>query len=129
MSVTPGNFNDSSAARSRSVQFFLRHIPKLMSKADKTLDRRFAANFGSGQPVLEAAIGRARCPAIIGYTEVEYVCTSGRFDLSIITADCSGWSRGSVTYHFQLKQAPTEERYNDLWWRVDRGNGLRIETK
>ena len=40
-----------------------------------------------------------------------------------------GSIRLPVVAHFQLKQALTEERYNDLWWRVNRGNGLRIETK
>jgi len=61
------------------------------------------------------------------YTEIENVSTSGRFDLSIITAERSGWSRGSVTdYHFQLKNALSEDRYNDLWRRIIRGNGLRV---
>jgi hypothetical protein len=61
------------------------------------------------------------------YTEIENVSTSGRFDLSIATSERSGWSRAAVTdYHFQLKQALTEQRYNDLWRSVNRSNGLNV---
>ena len=58
------------------------------------------------------------------YTDVENVSTSGPFDLSITTLERSGWHHGSVTdYHFQLKQVLTEDRYNDLWRRINHAKG------
>lgn len=63
------------------------------------------------------------------YNDIENISTSGRFDLSVTTSERSGWSRGSVTdYHFQLKQALTEERYNDLWRRANRAHGLGVNV-
>lgn len=63
------------------------------------------------------------------YNEIENVSTSGHFDLSIATSERSGWPRGSTTdYHFQLKQVFSEERYNELWRRVNRANGLSYST-
>jgi len=64
------------------------------------------------------------------YNEIENVSTSGHFDLSITTSERSGWPRGSTNdYHFQLKQVFSEERYNELWRRVNRANGLRAELR
>lgn len=61
------------------------------------------------------------------YTEIENVSSSGRFDLSIITAERSSWSRAPVTdYDCQLKQALTEERYNNLWRTINRANELKV---
>jgi hypothetical protein len=57
--------------------------------------------------------------------DIESVSTSGHFDFSITTSERSGWFRGSISeYHFELKQALSEDHYNDVWRRVNRAHGL-----
>jgi hypothetical protein len=50
--------------------------------------------------------------------DVENVSSSGAFDLTIATQERD--------FRFQLKQPMSEERYQELWMRVNRARGLRI---
>jgi hypothetical protein len=61
------------------------------------------------------------------YGDIDNISSSGPFDLSIMTRERSAWYRGTPTeYHFQLKEAMSEDRYNDLWRRLNRNKGLQI---
>lgn len=52
--------------------------------------------------------------------DIVNVSSSGLFDLTIATHE--------KDFRFQLKEALPEERYNALWRRVNRSNGLQILT-
>jgi hypothetical protein len=61
------------------------------------------------------------------YSDVDNVSRSGPFDLSLVTLEHEGWYHGSPTeFHFQLKGPLAEERYNDLWRRLNRSQGMQI---
>jgi hypothetical protein len=61
------------------------------------------------------------------YSEIDNVSRSGPFDLSLLTLEREGWYHGSPTeFHFQLKRALAEDRYNDLWRRLNHSQGMQI---
>jgi hypothetical protein len=53
--------------------------------------------------------------------DLENVSSSGAFDLTITTHERE--------FRFQLKQAMGEERYQELWMRVNQAQGLQILSK
>lgn len=57
--------------------------------------------------------------------DIENVSNTGSLDLTITTNEKSGLFRGGMRqFRFQLQQALSEERYNELWRRVNRSRGL-----
>lgn len=61
------------------------------------------------------------------YSDIDNVSRSGPFDLSLLTLEHEGWYHGSPTeFHFQLKGALAEDRYNDLWRRLNRSQGMQL---
>lgn len=52
------------------------------------------------------------------YGDVENISSSGPFQLTVTTPE--------RVFHFQLKRALEEDRYNDLWRRLNEAKGLRI---
>jgi hypothetical protein len=61
------------------------------------------------------------------YRDIDNISSSGPFDLSITTFERSAWHHGSPTeYHFQLKEELREDRYNELWRRINHTKGLQI---
>jgi hypothetical protein len=61
------------------------------------------------------------------YADIDNVSTSGPFDLTLVTYERARSHYGNLKqFHFQLKQALDEERYNDLWRRLNQTKGLRI---
>lgn len=61
------------------------------------------------------------------YSDIDNVSRSGPFDLSLLTLEREGWYHGSPTeFHFQLKGALAEDRYNDLWRRLNRSQSMQI---
>lgn len=61
------------------------------------------------------------------YRDIENISSSGLFDLSIMTLERAGWPHGAPTeYHFQLKEELSQDRYNDLWRRLNQAQGLQI---
>ena len=52
------------------------------------------------------------------YSDIDNISSSGPFDLSLTSLD--GESR------LQLKQALSQDRYNDLWRRITEANGLKV---
>lgn len=118
----------------------------------QTMDQRFAADLADGdvKPLwsLPAKLTHGRSGTqgalIVGedrivyrtekgashtwrYSDIDNVSRSGLFDLSLLTLEHEGWYRGSPTeFHFQLKEALAEDRYNDLWRRLNSGQRLQI---
>ncbi len=59
--------------------------------------------------------------------DIDMVSSSGPFDLAITTMERTGWARGSPSeMRFQLKEALSEERYQQLWRIVNRNKGLQV---
>lgn len=60
--------------------------------------------------------------------DIDNVSSSGPFELTVTAHERSKTDYGSLkSFHFQLKQALAEERYNDLWWRINRNRIRRIQ--
>lgn len=61
------------------------------------------------------------------FSDIDSISTAGLFDLSITTLERSGWRHsGPTDFRFELKQALHEDRYNELWRRI---NGSHILTQ
>jgi len=53
--------------------------------------------------------------------DVDNIATAGPFDLAITTLERSNWRHaGPTEYRFELKQPLAEDRYNDLWRKIQR---------
>ena len=54
------------------------------------------------------------------FADIDNVSASGPYELEIMTLERSGWRHaGPTEFRFQLKEALSEERYNELWRRVE----------
>ncbi|MEQ1883926.1 MAG: hypothetical protein ABL967_02625 [Bryobacteraceae bacterium] len=61
------------------------------------------------------------------YDDIDNISTSGPFDFSIVTWERVAWHHGSPSaFRFQLKRALPEERYHELWLRLQRLKGLQV---
>jgi hypothetical protein len=57
--------------------------------------------------------------------DIDNISSTGPFSLTITTNEKSGAFRGGMRqFHFQLQQALSERRYNELWRRVNHTKGL-----
>jgi hypothetical protein len=55
------------------------------------------------------------------FADIDNIATAGPFDLAITTLERSDWRHASPTeFRFELKQALSEDRYNELWRRLQR---------
>lgn len=62
------------------------------------------------------------------YMDIDNISSSGPFELTVTTHERSAADYGSLkSFHFQLKQALTEVRYNELWWRINQSRIRRIQ--
>jgi hypothetical protein len=62
------------------------------------------------------------------YGDIDNISSSGPFELTLTTFERSTNDYGSLkSFHFQLKQPLTEDRYNDLWWRINQSRIRRIQ--
>jgi hypothetical protein len=53
------------------------------------------------------------------FTDIDNISAAGRFELAITTIELSGWRHaGPREFRFQLKQALSESRYNELWRKI-----------
>jgi hypothetical protein len=63
------------------------------------------------------------------YNDIENISTSGPFQLTVTTYERARAHYGSLKeFNFQLKEPLSEERYNDLWRRLNQKKGLRFLT-
>jgi hypothetical protein len=61
------------------------------------------------------------------YEDIDNISSSGPFQLSITTFERAKLSYGSrKAFNFQLKERMGEDRYNELWLRLNRSQGLNI---
>jgi hypothetical protein len=57
--------------------------------------------------------------------DIENISRTGPFDLTVHTAEKSGWFRGGAReFHFQLQQRLPEEKYNALWREINHSKSL-----
>lgn len=62
------------------------------------------------------------------YGDIDNISSSGPFELTLTTFERSTNDYGSLkSFHFQLKQPLTEDRYNNLWWRINQNRIRRIQ--
>jgi len=62
------------------------------------------------------------------YGDIDNISSSGPFELTLTTFERSTTDYGSLkSFHFQLKQPLTEDRYNNLWWRINQDRIRRIQ--
>ena len=62
------------------------------------------------------------------YPDLDNISSSGPFELTVTAYERSRTAYGSQkSFHFQLKQPLTEDRYNELWWRVNQDRIRRIQ--
>jgi len=77
-----------------------------------------------GMAYLSSKIGESRAWR---YLDIENVSSSGPFQLTITTYERATTHYGDLKgFNFELKQALGEDRYNDLWLRLNRSKGLKI---
>jgi len=63
------------------------------------------------------------------YEDIENVSSSGPFQLTVTTFERAKSHYGDRKgFNFQLKQRLDEDRYNDLWLRLNQSKGLKILT-
>jgi hypothetical protein len=61
------------------------------------------------------------------YEDIENVSSAGPFQLTVTTFERAKSHYGDLKgFNFELKQRLEEDRYNDLWLRLNRSKGLRI---
>lgn len=54
------------------------------------------------------------------FTDIESISMSGPFELSITSLERSGWRHsGPTEFRFQLKEPVAENRYNELWRKIE----------
>lgn len=54
------------------------------------------------------------------FTDIDSISMAGPFDLSIITLERAGWRHtGPTEFRFELKQPLAENRYNELWRKLE----------
>jgi hypothetical protein len=54
------------------------------------------------------------------FADIENIASAGPFDFSIVTREHHGdWNAGAREFRFQLKRPLAEERYNELWRRLN----------
>src|SRR5947208_2739839 len=59
--------------------------------------------------------------------DIDNVSSSSPFELSISTYEKTGWQKSATrVVQFQLKERLAEDRYNDLWRRVNQAKGFQI---
>ena len=145
-------YEDQKWQLGRDREYVFDRLPEEMSKQlyplfAHTLDQRFVAavadsdvrplwkmpaKLGGSQGVLiagadrivyeTAAPGKSRTWR---FRDIDSIATGGLFDLSITTLERSGWRHsGPKEFHFALKQALHEDRYNDLWRRLNESHIL-----
>ena len=63
------------------------------------------------------------------YEDIDNISSSGPFQLTITTFEHARMHYGSrKSFEFELKQRLEEDRYNDLWLRLNQSKGLKVLT-
>ncbi|MCC7498745.1 MAG: hypothetical protein IT160_14280 [Bryobacterales bacterium] len=90
--------------------------------------------FGGDQGVLQVGAGeivyrsaRSKESRTWRYEDIDNISTSGPFQLTITTFERAKLDYGSrKEFNFELKERLGESRYNDLWLRLNRAQGLNV---
>ena len=120
--------------RSMLDQRFIAELSEPLSKPLWQVDVKFERGRGGSEGTLlvgdekivyqTEARGQSRTWR---YKDIDNISSSSAFEITLMTLERSGWSRGAPSeFRFQLKEPLPENRYNDLWRRLNASKGLAI---
>jgi hypothetical protein len=120
--------------KSRLDQRFVAAMPTSVANVLWEVPVKRLLRFGGHQGVLQAGpdeivykssqSGESRTWR---YQDIENISSSGPFQLTITTYERAKMHYGDLKgFNFELKQPLGEDRYNDLWLRLNRSKGLKI---
>jgi hypothetical protein len=133
--VSEGNFQGAyDLLKNRLDQRFVAEIPDRIPQPLWEIPVKHLLRLGGDEGVLQAGAdavvyksdrpGESRTWR---YEDISNISSSGPFQLTITTFERAKTHYGSLKgFNFQLKQRLPEDRYNDLWLRLNRANGLRV---
>ncbi len=97
-------------------------------KAGAKLDQGLSGTLGSltiGKDWIVFDAGKRDGSRSWRLMDIENISRIGPLDLTVTTAEKSGWFRGGTRQaHFQLQQRLPEQTYNALWREINRSQGL-----
>jgi hypothetical protein len=119
---------------SRLDQRFVAAIPDRLADPLWTLPVKHLLRFGGDQGTLEVGADRIVYRSekegesrTWRYQDIQNISSSGPFQLTITTFERAVTHYGDLKgFNFALKQPLEESRYNDLWLRLRRSQGLKL---
>ncbi len=133
--VSEGSFTNAyELLKKRLDQRLVAEIPDKISQSLWEIPVKHLSRFGGDEGVL-----RVGSDAIVyksdkngesrtwRYEDIENVSSSGPFQLTVTTFERAKMQYGSLKgFNFQLKRRLEDNRYNDLWLRLNHSKGLGI---
>jgi hypothetical protein len=128
-------FEDAYALlKNRLDQRFVAEIPERLSDALWVMPVKHLLRFGGDEGTLEVSKDKIVYRSAKGgesrtwrYQDIDSVSSSGPFQLTITTFERAKTHYGDLKgFNFALKQRLDEQRYNDLWLRLNQSKGLKI---
>ncbi|MGD0498644.1 MAG: hypothetical protein ABSC23_09445 [Bryobacteraceae bacterium] len=118
----------------RLDQRFVAALPELVSIPLWEIPAKHSLRFGGDEGVLQIGpeeivyrSGKKDESRTWRYGDIENISSSGPFQLTITTFERAKSHYGDLKgFNFELKQPLGEDRYNDLWLRLNRSKGLKI---
>ena len=135
--VSEGTFTDAyDLLNNRLDQRFIAEIPDKVSQPLWEIPVKHLLRFGGDEGVLtvgsEAVVYKSEKEGesrTWRYEDIENVSSSGPFQLTLTTFERAKSHYGDRKgFNFQLKQRLDEDRYNDLWLRLNHSKALKILT-
>ncbi|MFB3826317.1 MAG: hypothetical protein ACE15B_06085 [Bryobacteraceae bacterium] len=120
--------------KDRLDQRFVAALPDKAVKAEWELPVKHLQRFGGSQGVLRFGEDRVVYTTdrkgesrTWRYPDIENVSTSGPYQLTLTTYERARSHYGNLKgFNFQLKSRLGQERYNELWLKVNRAKGLKV---
>lgn len=120
--------------KSHLDQRFVAAIPERISNPLWEIPAKHLLRFGGDEGVLQIGPNEIAYQSAKGgesrawrYLDIENISSSGPFQLTITTFERAKAHYGDLKgFNFELKQPLGEDRYNDLWLRLNRSKGLKI---
>lgn len=133
--VSDKTFEDAyRVLKGRLDQRFVATIPDQISNALWAIPAKHLLRFGGDEGMLEVgpdeivykSANKAESRTW-RYRDIENISSAGPFQLTITTFERAKTHYGNLKgFNFGLKQRLEEDRYNDLWLRLNQSKGLKI---
>jgi hypothetical protein len=133
--VSEGTFaNAYDFLKGRLDQRFVAEIPDTISQTLWAIPVKHLLRFGGDEGVLQVGAGAIVYKSAKNgesrtwrYEDIENISSSGPFQLTITTFERAKTHYGNLKgFNFELKQRLDEDRYNDLWVRLNHSKGLKV---